>query len=237
MSRLYTNKEILDEAIANGAKMAVEYHVYSSSRWHKMSISFFDSEFPNNDDLYRNVGYYSYDIGNFTPHNRMASRSYVETDPKVKELKDSGQKSDKGLFLRNREFDLYLEIQMERQARAEKFSGYMFNKQVEIARQLDLTSPIPFNERNLQRQSVRIFTDSGRVWDTEINGSRESVLNYYLGESFEYDESLTTDTAVLVLFGPQNIPASSFTKEQGLNAIEQWKKGVEELNNGNDLSM
>lgn len=93
----------------------------------------------------------------------------------------------------------------------------------------DLVSPIPLDEHKLRRHSVRVFTDSGRVWDTEINGTREEVGRYFLGRELEFDEMMPTDRTQLIMFGKQHISAGFFTKQQVFGIIDNWKANVDSI--------
>jgi hypothetical protein len=51
-----------------------------------------------------------------------------------------------------------------------------------------------------KRRTVRVLTDTGRTWVTEINGTMLEVGKHFLGQSFEYDETKPTDKAIKLEF-------------------------------------
>lgn len=64
----------------------------------------------------------------------------------------------------------------------------------------DTVWPVKVNKQGLKRIGVKVLTDSGRTWATEINGTRLEVANYFLGQSFEYDENKPNDIVTKIEF-------------------------------------
>lgn len=76
-------------------------------------------------------------------------------------------------------------------------------RQKVIAEADDIVWPIKANKEGLKKLVVKVFTDSGRAWSTEIGFqkvTRLEVANYFLGQSFEYDENKPCDIVTKIEF-------------------------------------